>query len=53
MYVQHKWWYLQLSAIQRWIAKQDRESMRAEESFELRRMLEETIRRVDNLGRKA
>jgi len=53
MYVQDKWWYLQLSAIQRWIAKQDRESMRYEECFEFRRMLEETIRRLDNLGRKA
>lgn len=53
MYVQHKWWYLQLSELRAWIAKQDRKSITAEEQFELRRMLEETIRRVDDLGRKA
>lgn len=53
MYVQHKWWYLQLSAIQSWILKQDRESLRAEESFELRRKLKETLRYLDDLGRKA
>lgn len=53
MYVWNKWWYLQLRAIQRWIGEQDAKSMRGEEYFELRRMLEETIRRLDNLGRKA
>lgn len=53
MYVQGTWWYSKMSEIQVRILRQTAESMKAEERLELRRVLQETIRLVDNLGRKA
>lgn len=53
MYIQKTWWYSKMSEIQVRILRQSVESMKAEERLELRRVLQETIRLVDNLGRKA
>lgn len=53
MVPQKTWWYSRISEVRSGLLSiQGTELMRAEERMELRRMLEETLRIVDDLARK-
>lgn len=53
MVFQKTWWYSRIDGIQRGLRMASPDKMKAEERLELRRMLQEALRLVDDLGRQA
>lgn len=53
MVFEKTWWYSRIDGIQRGLRMAKPSVMNAEERIELRRMLEEALRLLDDLGRWA
>lgn len=54
MITEKTWWYSRINDLQRGLRLvHGTDRMRVEERLELRRMLQETLRLVDDLGRQA